>query len=61
MCTGAGLDDVDPGGSLDEVIFLEIVGEGFDEFFGRNVLDGEEGLLLFSQHGVVKNIKILFN
>ena len=51
MGTSDGLDDVDPAGALDEVIFLEIAGESFDEVSGGKVLHGEEGLLLLSKHG----------
>lgn len=54
MCTCASFDDIDPSGTFDEVILLEVVGEGFDEFFGGEVLDGEEILFLFSEHLVVK-------
>jgi len=58
--TGSGLDVVGPGGSLDQVVLLEVGSEGLDELVCREVLYGEEGLLLFAEHGVVKNIKIIY-
>ena len=58
--TGSGLDVVGPGGSLDQVVLLEVGSEGLDELVCREVLYSEEGLLLFAKHGVVKNIKIIY-
>jgi hypothetical protein len=50
FAAGASLDVVDPGGPLDEVVLLEVLCEGLNELLGRDVLDGEEGLLGLSQH-----------
>ena len=59
MNTGAELDEISPGGSFDEVIFLEVLGVGFDEIFSGKVFHGEESLRFLSKHLlVVKYIKI---
>jgi hypothetical protein len=58
--TGAALDVVGPGGALDQVVLLEVGGEGLNELLCAEVLDSEEGLLLLAKHSVVKNIKIIY-
>lgn len=54
--TGSGLDVVSPDGSLDQVILLQVLREGIDEFLGREVLHGEEGLLSLAEHVWLINI-----
>jgi hypothetical protein len=50
MYTCSSFDKINPSGALNEVVLFEILGKGFDEFSGGNVLDSEESLLFLSDH-----------
>ena len=52
--TSGGLGIINPVGSFDEVILLEVLSECVDEFSGSEILDGEEGLLCLSNHEWLK-------
>jgi hypothetical protein len=57
MHTGSGFDAINPSGALNEIVLLEILGEGFDEISCWDVLDCEESLLFLAEHWWSKILK----
>jgi hypothetical protein len=57
MHTCSGFDEINPSGTLNEIVLLEILGEGFDEISCGDVLDCEEGLFFLAEHWWSKILK----